>query len=242
VIPLSEFDLTSANLRRASEPAAAATGETKARGMKLAQDAAEAVGGKAALDAVTSIQSKGPMTISMGAQSIKGDVDEIVLFPDKYRAAMTLPMGTMVQAYDGKVAWLQQGPLTREAPPEMVKEVQRDIALVGAVGLLRSAVEGKAEMVATGDNTAVWSMGDHKVNMVFDPASKRITKLSYRGMGMQGPADLDVEYGDYRKVGDLYLPFHETLYQNGQKFADREYTERKVNVEVKAEVFTKPEK
>lgn len=242
VIPLSEFDITAANLRRAKEPAAAATGETKARGMKLAQDAVDAVGGKAALDAVKNIQSKGPMTISMGSQSIKGDVDEVVVFPDKYRGAMTLPMGTMVQAYDGKVAWLQQGPATRDAPPEMIKEVQRDIALVGAVGLLRSAVEGKAEMVATGDNTAVWTMGDHKVNVTFDPASKRITKLSYRGMGMQGPADLDVEYGDYRKVGDLSLPFHETLYQNGQKFADRDYTERKINVEVKPEVFAKPEK
>src|SRR5260370_29501100 len=138
VTPLSELDITAANMRRACEPAAAVTGESKARGIKLAQDAVDAVGGKAALDAVKSIQSKGPMAISMGSQSLKGDIVEVGLFPDKYRAAMTLPMGTMLQAYAGKIAWLQQGPQTREAPPEMVKEVQRDIALVGAVGLLRS--------------------------------------------------------------------------------------------------------
>ena len=49
-------------------------------------------------------------------------------------------------------------------------------------------------------------------------------------------------YADYRKVGDLYLPFHETMYQNGQKFADRDYTERKINVDVKSEIFAKPDK
>src|SRR5207253_1794901 len=182
------------------------------------------------------------MTISMGAQSMKGDVTEVVLFPDKIKSTLTLPMGTMVQAFDGKVAWVQQGPQTREAPPEMLKEVQRDIAMVGSVGLLLTAIDGKAEMVATGDNTATWTMGDQNVKVTFDSASKRIAKLSYRGLGMQGPADLDVEYGDYRKVGDVYLPFHETLFQNGQKFLDRDYTERKVNVEVKPEIFAKPEK
>lgn len=239
-IPLSEFDVTAANLRRASQPAAAVTGETKARGMKLAEEAAEAVGGKAVLDAVKSIESKGPITISMGGQSMKGDSDEVVLFPDKYRATLTMPMGAMAQAYDGKAAWLQQGPRVMDAPAAMSKEYQLDIELVGSVGLLRSALGGKAEMVATGDNTALWTMGDHKVNVTFDPASKRIAKLSYRGMGMQGPADLDVDYSDYRKSGDLFLPFHETLSQNGQKFADRDYTERKINVDVKPEIFAKP--
>jgi predicted Zn-dependent peptidase len=240
VIPLAEFDVTAANMRRAKEPTAAATGETKARGMKLAQDAADAVGGKAALAGVKSIESKGPMTISMGPQGMKGDISEVVLFPDKIKSTLTVPMGTVVQAFDGKVAWVQQGPQTRDAPPEMLKEVQRDIALVGSVGLLLTAIEGKADMVATGDNKATWSMGDQPVNVTFDPASKRVAKLSYRGMGMQGPADLDVEYGDYRKVGDVYLPFHETLFQNGQKFLDREYTERKLNVDVKPEIFAKP--
>ena len=122
----------------------------------------------------------------------------------------------------------------------MVKEVQLDIELVGGVGLLRSALEGKADIVASGDNSAVWTMGGHKVSIAFDPASKRVAKLSYRGMGLQGPADLDVECADYRQVGGVYLPFHETVYQNGQKFADRAYTERKINGDVKPDIFTKP--
>jgi zinc protease len=242
VIPLADFDVTAANLRRASEPAPTASAETKAEGMKLAEQAAEAVGGKAALESIKSIESKGPTTLTIGAQSLKADVDEVVLFPDKYRASMALPMMNIIQAYDGKVAWMQQGAQTREAPPQMVKEVERDIEMVGAVGVLRSTLDGKAQMVATGPDKAVWTMGDNKVTVTFDPASKRISKLSYRGMSMQGPADIDVECGDYRQVDNVYLPFHETVFANGQKFADREYTERKINVDVNPDLFSKPEK
>lgn len=242
IIPLADFDVTADNLRRASEPAPAATAETKAQGSKLAEQAADAVGGKAALEAVKSIESKGPMTISLGQQSMKADVEETVVYPNMYRSAMTLPMGTMIIASDGKVAWMQQGPQTREAPPQMLKEAERDIALVGLVGLLRSTLDGKAEMVASGDDAAVWTMGENKVNVKFDPASKRVAKVSYRGMGIRGPADLDVEYSDYREVGGVYLPFHETLFANGQKFAERAYTDRKVNVDVKPEIFEKPAK
>ena len=242
IIPLADFDVTAANLQRPEEAGPVASAETKAEGMKLAEQAADAVGGKAALEAVKSIESKGPMTLTFGAQNIKGDVEEVVLFPDKYRAAMTLPMGAMVQAFDGKVAWMQQGPQTREAPPAMIKEVERDIELVGTVGLLRTTLDGKAQMVATGPNQAVWTLGDHKVNVTFDPATKRISKLSFRGMSIQGPADLDVECSDYRQVGDVYLPFQETMLTNGQKFVERTYTDRKINVDVNPDIFAKPAK
>ncbi len=242
VIPLADFDVTAANLRRAREPTPVATGETKARGAKLFEEALEAVGGKTALDGVKDIESKGPMAISMGGQSIKADIDEVVLFPDKYKSSITLPMMTIVQAYDGKGMWVQQGPQTREAPAAMTKEAERDLLLVGSVGLLRAAAEGKADLVATGDNSAVWTMGDNKVTVAFDPSSKRIAKLSYRGISFQGPADMDVECSDYRQSGGIYLPFHETLYANGQKFADRDYTERKINVGISPEIFAKPAK
>ena len=45
---------------------------------------------------------------------------------------------------------------------------------------------------------------------------------------------------DYREVGGVSLPFHEVVSINGQKFGDRTFTERKINVEVKPDIFTKP--
>ncbi len=239
VIPLADLDLTAANLMRAKE-SAPVTAESKARGMQIIQQAVDAAGGRKALEAVTSIASKGPVSISMGGQTMKANLEEVVLFPDKYKMTMSLPFGNVIQAWDGKVAWVQQGPQTREMPANMAKEAERSMAMVGGVGLLRSVLDGKAEVNATADNTVVWTRGDDKVTIVFDPASKRIAKLTYRGVGPQGPADNDVEYSDYRQVEGVYLPFHEVVMINGQKFGDREFTERKINGEVKPEIFAKP--
>ncbi|HLJ50325.1 MAG TPA: pitrilysin family protein [Bryobacteraceae bacterium] len=239
VIPLADLDLTAENLTRPKE-SAPVTGESKARGLQLIQQAVDAVGGRQALEAVNNISSKGPVSISMGGQTMKASLEEVVLFPDKYKMTMSLPFGNVIQAWDGKVAWVQQGPQTRELPANMAKEVERSMAMVGGVGLLRSAVDGKAEVNATGDNTVVWTSGEEKVTVVFDPASKRIAKLTYRGVGPQGPADNDVEYSDYRQVEGVYLPFHEIVIINGQKFGEREFTERKINGEVKPEIFAKP--
>jgi predicted Zn-dependent peptidase len=239
VIPLAEFDLTARTLRKEAAPPA--TAEAKAKGMKLAEQAVDAIGGKAAIDGVKDMESKGPTTIAMGKQSMKADIEEALLFPDKYRASVALSMGSMVQGHDGKDNWMQQGQRVSDGPPAMARDAIRSIDLAGAVGLLRSALDGKATIVATGDNSAIWTKGDDKIAIVFDPASKRIAKLSYHSEGGPGgPADIDVEYADYRQVDGVYLPFKETMYRDGQKMADREYTERKINTGVKPEIFARP--
>jgi hypothetical protein len=76
--------------------------------------------------------------------------------------------------------------------------------------------------------------------MFFDPATHRVAKMSLRGLGMQGPADMDIVLGDFREVSGVYLPFSEVIFQNGQKFSERTYSERKVNPELGAERFQKP--
>ncbi len=238
VIPLSEFDLTAHDLRRPAAPPV--TAEAKAKGLKLAQQAADAVGGKAALDAVKDLESKGPTSIIMGKQSMRADVEETIMYPDKYRASISLPMGSMIQGGNGKENWMQQGKRISDAPPSMAKDAARSIDLAGGIGLLRSALDGKATIVATGDNSAVWTKDDDQITIVFDPASKRIAKLSYHAEGQQGPADMDVEVSDYRQVGAIYLPFKETMYRNGDKLADHEFTDRKINVGPNPEIFAKP--
>lgn len=239
VIPLAEFDLTAHNLRR--PPAAPVTAESKAKGIKLAEQAAEAIGGKAALESVKDITSKGPTKIAVsGTQTMYAEVEEEVVYPDKYKASVTLPMGNMTQVRDGKETWIQQGKKVADAPPAMAKESARSIELAGGIGLLRSALDGKATIVATGDESAVWSRDDDKITILFDPTSKRIAKLSYHSEGMRGPADIDIEYSDYRQVSGIYLPFKETMFQNGQKMADREFTDRKINSGVDPSIFAKP--
>jgi zinc protease len=246
-IPIADFDLTQPNYMRAKE-AVAVTGESKARGLELIKQAVEATGGKAALEGVKAIRAKGGMTLTMGQQSMKADVDEVVVFPDKYRMNMTLPMGQMVQGYDGKTAWMQQGPATREMPPDAAKEMGKAVERSAGIQPLLAALDGSATVSAIEPATVegktlpgvLWTRGDSSMKMYFDPESKRVAKLAYRGLGMAGPADIEVVLGDYRKIGDLYLPYQATVLQNGEKFADRSITEYVLNENVDAGVFAKP--
>jgi hypothetical protein len=180
------------------------------------------------------------MTLSMGGQTMKADTEEMALFPDKYRMQMTLPMGQVVQGYDGKIAWMQQGTQTREMPEQMAAEVRNGITRAGSLGLLRTALDGSAEIAATDANTILWKKGDATVRMTFDPQTKRVAKLAYRGIGMSGPADVEIEFGDYRKVGDVWWPHKSNITQNGQKFGELVLNEIVFNPELKPELFTKP--
>lgn len=247
VIPVGDLDLTSENLMRAKE-AVPMSGEAKTRGLELVKQAAEAMGGKAALDGVKSIETKTTLTVSMGGQTAKLDTENYVVYPNKMRTNIQTPMGAMTQAYDGTVAWMQQGPQTRDITGPMLKEMTVGITRMSGIGLLRDALAGKAEVAALDPvemdgkklNPAVWTEGDTTIKLFFDPESKRIARMQYRGVSMQGPADFDLALGDYRKVGDVYLPYTETVFQNGQKFAESATKEAKVNSEVKNELFTKP--
>lgn len=249
IIPLADIDITAPGLIRAKEAAPAATAETKARGMQLIQAAAEAVGGRAALDAVKDMDSKGPVTLSIQGNALKAESEELVLYPDKYKMVLNTPMGQIVQAHDGRIAWMQQGPNTRDVPPAMAAEMAKSVIGTANIGLLRAALEGKAEVSALDPveqdgkkmNAALWKQGDFSVKILFDPETKRIAKVSYRSIGMQGtPADFEMLVGDYRESGGVQLPFQQTVYQNGEKFADISYTERKVNTGIKPEIFAKP--
>jgi zinc protease len=239
VIPLADLDLTATNLVRAKE-AVPSGAEAKQRALELIKQAVEAHGGRKAIEGVHGLRSKATMTLSMGGQSMKGETEEVAIFPDKYRMQMTLPMGQMVQGYDGKVAWMSQGPQTREMPEQVAKEIRNGIMRSGSLGLLRSALDGSAEVAATDANTVIWKQGETTVRMTFDPQTKRVAKLAYRGIGMAGPADVEVEYGDYRKVGDVWWPHHANITQNGQKFGEIVLNEIVLNPEVKPDLFSKP--
>jgi hypothetical protein len=153
---------------------------------------------------------------------------------------MTLPMGQMLQGYDGKVGWVQQGTQTREMPAPMGAEVRNGIMRSGSIGLLRSALDGSAEIAAADAQTIVWKQGETTMRITFDPETKRVAKVAYRGIGMGGPADVEVQYSDYRKLGDVWWPHHATVLQNGQNFLDITATEIVLNPELKPEQFVKP--
>ncbi len=239
VIPLLELDPLAAGMVREKEvisasPASAA--EAKA----LIEAAAGAIGGKDKILAVKDITIRGKIKLSTPQGEMEADAVEMVALPDKYKLTLTLMGMSIVQASDGQAAYMAQGPNVREVPANLAAEFSKSALTTGAIGLLQAALNGSAEVVSIPEGGVLWKQKDFEVKIYFNEASKRISKLAYRAMGMQGPADAEISFTGYKETGGLWLPASETIVQNGQKAAERTVTAHEINTGLTADAFKKP--
>ena len=249
VVPVARLDLTQPTLEAASESAAGP--EAGAKGLELIKAAAEAVGGAAALNAVKDITIKGSVSLSTPAGEMAGSVRSAVVHPDKAKVVIALPVGEVVQVYDGTSAWMRMGPQPpMELPQAMHPEMQRSVLMSGGIGVLREALEGRAQVAALepkgGEGQpqprVSWKRGDLEMVIAFDPATHRIAQINYRGLTPQGPADTELRVGDYKQVGGgLTVPMRATTYQNGQLAAEMIIDDWQFNTGVAAEEFARPQ-
>jgi zinc protease len=248
VIAVPDLDLMAPDMLKVKE-VTTSTPEGAARAKKLVEAAAAAMGGPAALAGVKDMTSKGPIKLMMPQGSMNAESTELILYPDRYKMTMKLPMGEMIQAVDGSTAWVAQGPQVQILPGEAGQELTRSIDTAAALGLLRQAVEGKAELMYLGPSEFEgrklegirWKRYAFAAKLYFDAATGLPAKLSYPALGAGGVTDTDTVLGDWRAVDSLKLPFTETIYQNGKKVAERTVTERLMNSGLKPALFQKPQ-
>lgn len=248
VVPLSKLDLTQPELTAKQE--AAAGPEAAAKGRALIQAAAEAVGGADLLASVKDISTRATITLNTPGGEMSGQSSATVVYPDKARLAITLPMGEMVQVYDGSQAWMRMGPQpAMDLPTPVHAEMQRSILMSGGIGLLREALDGKAEVAAlepkaidgTTYDRVSWKKGDLEMVVAFDPETHRIASVSYRGLTPQGPADSELRMAEYQKAANgLMMPMRSKTIQNGQTAAEVATTEWQFNAGAPEGAFAKP--
>ena len=224
VVPNSALDILQPGLLARQESAAGP--QAGARAMELVKASAEAQGGAAKLADVKDVSITATMTITTPNGDLEGTGKTIIIHPDKTRGVITLPVGEMVQIFDGTTASMTFGGQSMDLPPTMATEMRRAILMNGGIGILREALSGAAQVAAlepkTVDGVALdrvsWKKGDIDMVLGFDPKSHLLTTISYRGATMEGFADSEVRFGDYKPAaGGLTLPTRFETYQNGQK-------------------------
>lgn len=240
-IKLDEFDPIAPDMTRPKEASPTATAETKAKAKQLVDAAVQAMGGADALRAVKDITSKATVTLKSPQGEMKAEATEEIVFPDKLRASMKLPFGEMQQVFDGKGFWLKQGPMVREMPPNLAPEAMRSVRAAGAIGILRDAIDGKADIQTVANDGVLWKLADTSMTLYFDSQTHLVSKMVYKSAGMGAPIEVEQSMSDYRVVDGLKLPFRETLTQGGQAGGDRVFTERKINSGIAADSFAKPQ-
>jgi predicted Zn-dependent peptidase len=248
IIPVDSLDLAAPDMVRKKETVnMTAAGAAKAN--SLLEAAAAALGGKAKLAAVKdqTITSKIKLTLPQG--SFDGDSTESFLYPDHYKLVLKLPVAEITQVLDGDKAWMGQGAMVQELPAQLLGAMKQAMLTGGtAIGLLNAALNGKAQTSALDPfdsngrklNPVLIKLDELEVKLFLDPATNLPARVTYRSMGMQGPADFEVELSDYKDTGGFMLPHKEVVMQNGQKAVEKTATTRSVNSGVDPASFKRP--
>lgn len=232
-IPATEVDFLQADLRKpkAEKPAVSAADQTQ--GLELIKKVQAALGGKAFLEQKTQI-AKGSGSMSPPGMPQPLPIPSIVnyrVLPDKERTEIQLPMGTMVQVFNGTEGWASLGGQTQDATAQGKEDQQYGFDL-----LRRAGQAGYTVRPLPGGAVEIADAQGHATQFFVDPRTSLVTKVSYESGGQKTEA----VYTDYREVSGIKIPFQTNVSQNGQPFLEIKYSDVQVNVPVDEGLFKKP--
>jgi photosynthetic reaction center cytochrome c subunit len=220
-------------------------GETKIvggpSGDELIDKYLKAVGGAAAIDKVTSRVMKG--TITFGDRNVP--IEIFSKDPDKRVSITHTPDGDNITAFDGHEGWLGvPGRPVREmhGPDLDGAAMDADLHFAEHLKNMFSEVEVRgAEKV--GEHHAYFVAGRRgektPVRLYFDEQTGLLVRLVRFGETPLGRLPTQIDYADYREVGEVKIPFRWTLARPGGRFTIQ-VTEVKQNVPVDDAKFEKP--
>jgi outer membrane lipoprotein-sorting protein len=205
----------------------------------------KATGGKDAYEKVKTTVMKG--TFGIAAAGIKGDIVLQVKNPNLRHLSLDLKaLGKVEAGSDGKVAW-ENSTLTG---PKIHDPTKEDDAMLGLdvasdVNWRKDykTVKTEAEEKYNGKDVYRVKLEPKKGEpefRYFDKASGLVVRMK---KAMKTPLlnlTMDVDVGDYKKVGDLLMPHSVKLNMAGQKI-DLQLDSIQLNVDIPDSTFALPE-
>jgi hypothetical protein len=201
----------------------------------------QAVGGRDALQKVTSRIARGTVTDRSG-QSAPITVEEK---SGKVRQTMDIGNGSLVRAYDGSTAWQQIGQQLQD-----IDEVipQQQIARTADIGLVAQLKDKYQNLAATRygkvDDADVIILSGRPVPAVveqffFDRNSGLLLRRTVSTRTAFGQLPEQFDYSDYREVNGVKVPFT-TRYAMWIAVTTQKFSDVKLNVPVDDARFAKP--
>jgi len=258
VLPVSDIDVTTADLRRPAGPREAtvpmvsvAKGMSreeweKARG--VVDHAVAAAGGLDALRAVKTIRATARTVMQTPEGPMRATTRTYIEYPGRMRVDATLPRGEVVQAYIDGQAWLKDPTGVRDAPTPMRDEfaqgLRRDwIALFLAASDNRVLGRVLPDEKGLGGRplrvVELWSGELSPTRVAFDGETSLIAWISYQVGGPAGRATMKESFDDYRSVGGVRIPFTAVVRRDNAVMLERTITDVQINVTFPPTFFQK---
>ncbi|HKU26905.1 MAG TPA: pitrilysin family protein, partial [Candidatus Sulfotelmatobacter sp.] len=217
--PVKQIDITIPPPAEAKEEAKPAASNPE--GKALARKVAGAMGG------VPKLQSVKAMHVNI-AESDEGAppsaVEVYIAYPDSMHVEMQIPQGTLTIVTSPQAGFMSlPGMGSRNLPPaqksEMLAQLHHDLVYVAQHAEDPAFTFSAAGTEKIGDvDAAILDIGGAVpwVRWYIDPKSGYILREKYKGMGQQGPFEGETDLADWRRTGDLTLPYKHENKQNGQ--------------------------
>lgn len=243
-IPAAEVDFLRADLRKPKADKAAmapASAADQAQAMAMIQKTHAALGGKAFLEQRTQV-SRGTGTLTPPGMPQPLPLPSVTTYrvlPDKERSEIQLPMGAMIQVFDGKTGWTSMGPQTQDTTAQGKEEQLYGFDLLRLAGKPGYTARLLPDGDVAGKTAKVVEIADaegHATRFFLDPQTNLVTKVAFESNGQATEA----VYTDYREVSGIKIPFQTNVSQNGQPLVEIKYSEVQVNAPVDEGLFKKP--
>jgi predicted Zn-dependent peptidase len=227
---------------------AAVTAEGMQQGTALIAKAVEALGGAAVVDGLRSIEEKASVTAKMPQGEFTARTSTLLVFPDRFRQEVILPVGTMTTVMTPADAFLKTPAGVRPVPDSMKREIQKlvhriPLALLrlrGEAGF-KAAVVGREEIDSKQTAQVQVEYNGDVSTLSIDPETGRIVRLKYRGANMTGVAgEMVRNYSDFRQAGSVTVPFAWKETFNGEPSMSGVVEGVAVNVPIDETLFAKP--
>jgi zinc protease len=242
--PVQKVDITIPTPGGEKKPAP--TAGSAASGKALLAKVVAGMGGAEALAKVKDVTTKAKMTTKTPQGEMEISATTFTAPPDRMRAEIQTPMGTMVQTLGPGGAFVVTPMGTQDLPgsmrDEMVKQLQRQpVFLAQKAGdpKLTATLAGREKVGEV--ETEVLDLNCEKVDVrwFIDPATGRLLRSSHSGVGREGPVTSVVDYSDFRSVEGVTFPFVQEGTQNGEKAQSTRAEEIKINTGADPKLFEK---
>jgi photosynthetic reaction center cytochrome c subunit len=203
----------------------------------------KALGGKAAIDKISSRVMKGKMLGPGGRQM---PIEILAKAPDKRMSLVHTPNGDSITAFDGHSGWLGapgRPPREMAGPENDAARLDADLHFATDIPKIFQQIRvGRPEKIEDKEMVVLMAMreGQPPVKLYFDKQSGLLVRMVRYTETALGRNPTQIDYADYRDAGGAKTPYRWTIARPGGRFTIQ-VDEAQSNVPIDDQKFVKPE-
>ncbi len=216
---------------------------------EVVEKCVNALGGEEAVKKFSNYHAKGEIKLSMQGMELPGELESIVI-GKKVWSRIELTFGretfTMLMAYDGETAWMDRmGTIVDQ--PSLNYESDRDHGI--PLLIEKDAVFSMGEEKEIEGRKAIGVDVDFKgkkTTFFIDKETYSLVEVVYKDLYFGEKYTKEMlekrnRFADYKMVDGVFFPMKMTLYQEGKKFMEFQYSDVKFNPEAALAKFKRPD-